>query len=79
MVTRCYLCGGATEHRAVTAENWWGDQLSLVESVPAWVCQQCGEAYFDAETSLELDRLRQTPPREIRIVQVPVYPFKAVA
>src|SRR5437867_76355 len=26
MVTRCYLCGGATERRLVTAENWWGEE-----------------------------------------------------
>ena len=35
MVTRCYLCGGKTELRRITAENWWGDQLALVENVPA--------------------------------------------
>ena len=50
MVTRCYLCGGRTAKKLVTAENWWGDELALVEHVPAWVCESCGEAYFDAET-----------------------------
>ena len=43
MVTRCHLCGGETERALVTAENWWGDELALVEGVPADVCQQCGE------------------------------------
>ena len=79
MVTRCYLCGGTTERRTITAENWWGEQLSLVENVPAWVCQQCGEAYFDADTSRQLDRLRQSPPPSARTVVVPVYPFVVAA
>ena len=78
MVTRCYLCGGKTEHREVTAENWWGDALALVENVPAWVCQQCGEVYFDAETDRKLDRLRQGHPHASRTVTIPVYRFEAV-
>ncbi|HUZ77220.1 MAG TPA: type II toxin-antitoxin system MqsA family antitoxin [Chloroflexota bacterium] len=79
MVTRCPLCGGKTELRRVTAENWWGDSLALVENVPAWVRQQCGEAYFEAETSRQLDHLRQAPPQATRTERVPVYPFEAVA
>jgi len=79
MVTRCYLCGGRTEHRQVTAENWWGDTLALVENVPAWVCQQCGEAYFEADTSRRLDHLRQAQSLVTRTVTVPVYRFEAVA
>src|SRR5438105_14338762 len=51
MVTRCYLCGGRTERREVTAENWWGDARALVVHVPAWVCQRCGEVYFDTDRS----------------------------
>jgi YgiT-type zinc finger domain-containing protein len=75
MVTRCYLCGGRTELGRVTAENWWGGDLALVEDVPAWVCEDCGEAYFDAETCRELDRLRQVPPPARRTVEVPVYAY----
>ncbi|HEY8692657.1 MAG TPA: type II toxin-antitoxin system MqsA family antitoxin [Chloroflexota bacterium] len=79
MVTRCYLCGGETERRRVTAENWWGEDLALVENVPAWVCRQCGEAHFEAETSRQLDRLRKAPPSISRTLRVPAYPFEAVA
>ena len=57
MVTKCHLCGGATEFRRVIAENWWGGQLALVENVPAWVCRNCGEQYFDAATCRSLDDL----------------------
>ncbi|MBI3910331.1 MAG: type II toxin-antitoxin system MqsA family antitoxin [Armatimonadetes bacterium] len=75
MVTRCYLCGGQIERRRVTAEIRWGEELTLVEDVPAWVCGNCGEAYFDAATCTALDRLRQDHPPARRKVEVPVYAF----
>lgn len=75
MVTRCVFCGGSTELQQVTANNWWGDSLALVEEVPAWVCVNCGEPFFEAETCKMLDRLRAAPPPAPRTVQVPVYVF----
>jgi YgiT-type zinc finger domain-containing protein len=76
VVTRCHLCGGATRQQEVTAENWWGDRLALIEDEPAWVCHQCGEQYFDSEVSRELDRLQESPPATARTVPVPVYSFR---
>lgn len=75
MVTRCHLCGGQTVHQRVTAESWWDGALALVEDVPAWVCAQCGEQYFDAETSRQLEKLRRAPPPARRVVEVSVYAF----
>ena len=74
-VTRCLLCGGDTAFQRVTAENWWGDNLALVEGVPAMVCQQCGEQYFDSETCKALDQLRKAAPPAKRKVEVPVFVF----
>ncbi len=73
MVTRCFFCGGKTELRRVTAHNWWGDKLALVENVPAWVCVNCGEPYFAAETCKLMDRMRSAPPPARRTMHVPVY------
>lgn len=75
MITQCYFCGGTPVPKAVTAENWWGEALVLVEGVPALVCDTCGETYFDAETSRQLDELRRSPPPQRRVVEVPVYEF----
>lgn len=75
MVTRCYLCGRSTQRELVTAKNWWGNDFALVEHVPAWICQNCGEVYFDAETSRTLDQLRQEPPVAQHLVSVPVYAY----
>lgn len=75
MLTRCYFCGGQVENRRVTAENWWGETLALVENVPALVCRNCGEVYFEAETCKKLDSLRAAPPPALKTVRVPVYSF----
>jgi YgiT-type zinc finger domain-containing protein len=75
MVSQCYFCGGRTVARLVTAENWWGGKLALVEDVPARVCEDCGEPYFEAAVCQRLDRLRQTPPPAHRTIEVPVYAF----
>lgn len=74
-LAKCYFCGGEIEHRRVTAENWWGDSLALVEDVPALVCRNCGEQYFEADTCRKLDKLRTTPPRARKTIEVPVYRF----
>ena len=47
----CYFCKGKTEKQRVTVDYRWGDKLVVIENVPAEVCTQCGERYFDAGVS----------------------------
>jgi len=47
----------------------------MIENVPALVCVNCGEAYFDAETSRRMDRLIASPPGPRKTIEVPVYAF----
>ncbi len=74
---QCHLCGGILKADRVTAENWWGDELALIEDVPALVCQSCGEPIFDAATCKKLDALRKNPAPKTR--EIPVYSFFAEA
>lgn len=75
MVTKCFQCGNPTVKKFVVAENWWGDTFTLVENVPAWVCEHCGEQYFDAEVVKELDKMKEKPLKAKRVIQVPVYVY----
>ncbi len=72
----CPLCGGVFERRRVTAENWWGEELSLVEDVPAWVCDRCGHVFYDPEVVERLDAMRRSPPPAHKTMAVPVYSFE---
>lgn len=69
------MCGGKTTKKLVTAENWWGNEFMLIENVPAWVCDNCGEQYFEPKVCEELDRLRQAPPASKKMIKIPVYNF----
>ncbi|MBI2914907.1 MAG: YgiT-type zinc finger protein [Firmicutes bacterium] len=81
MISGCHVCGGSVTKQRVSVQNWWGDSFTIVDGVPAFACADCGEQYFDAETSLQLDRMRKkmgslTPKK---IIEVPVYEFPAMA
>ncbi len=59
MTIRCYGCGGEAVRRQVNLKLWWGDTYIVVRDVTAWVCIECGEMYFDAQTCLYLDGIRE--------------------
>ena len=44
----CEWCDGTVTLRTTQARFYFHGQTIAVEHVPAWVCTQCGEQYFDA-------------------------------
>lgn len=74
----CYYCGGEMLEREVDLEFRWGGRLFIIEGVPTVVCQQCGERFFTAAVSEELDRLAQSI-RVDRLIEVPVKIFQKAA
>ena len=65
--------------REIDLDFRWGGKLFIIEGVPTGVCQQCGEKFFTATVSEDLDRLVKSA-RIDRTVEVPVKVFqKAVA
>jgi len=45
----CYYCKGMmVKGRTAYAINKNGYHL-VIDDVPAWICQQCGEPYFEGE------------------------------
>ncbi|HIE13175.1 MAG TPA: YgiT-type zinc finger protein [Desulfotomaculum sp.] len=79
-MTECKLCGGKVTFQRVDVQRGWGDRLVIIPGVPAYVCGQCGEQYFDADVALEMDRIKKATgvPGE-RIIQVPLRPYTAEA
>ena len=75
----CYYCGGEVLEREVDLDFRWEGRLLIIERVPVGVCQQCGDKFFTAAVSEELDRLVKSAKID-RTVEVPVKIFqKAVA
>jgi len=54
-VMRCIHCSGEMERRTAPFQiDRKGYHLTL-QAVPAWVCSQCGEAYFEGH---EVDQIQ---------------------
>ena len=55
IVSKCAICGGKVEERAVSEEIRVGNDFVVIENVRAGVCVECGERYYPPGV---VDRLR---------------------
>jgi YgiT-type zinc finger domain-containing protein len=74
----CSFCGGELEKQLVQHEYRWEGSLFVFEDVPALVCRQCGEKYFDAKVVKAMEKavLEELKPK--RILHVPVFSYSEV-
>ena len=61
----CFICKGKLEEKKVNYIADLEDTIIIIKGVPAKVCTQCGEQYFDDETTENIERivnqLKQVP------------------
>ena len=75
----CSFCGGEVEEKKIEYDYRRRSHLLVIHDVPAGVCRQCGEKYFQAQTLKKLDQMfhnvfdRQQEPD--RILQIPAVSF----
>jgi YgiT-type zinc finger domain-containing protein len=74
----CSFCGGELKDRLIQHEYRWEGELFVFEDVPARVCRQCGERYFDAKVVKAMERAVLDRMEPKRILQVPVFSFPEV-
>jgi YgiT-type zinc finger domain-containing protein len=56
---RCDFCGNdEVKIRRLTRAYGKGDNVLVIENVPAIGCPRCGESYMTAETLHEIERLK---------------------
>jgi YgiT-type zinc finger domain-containing protein len=68
----CYFCArGVLEERRVTVDFRWGEKLTIIHNVPATVCNECGERYYDASVVEQMEALAVSGPTQAE-VRVPV-------
>lgn len=70
---RCYFCRAEMERRRIRHVHEWGKRIYIFENVPADVCRQCGESYFDPETLKKIDAIVDGGQESKREERVPVY------
>ena len=72
---KCYFCKGRIVEQKVRVDFRWGDELVVIEDVPAEVCQQCGEKYFGPGVYKEMETLAKTKEKPIKHVAIDVFRF----
>jgi YgiT-type zinc finger domain-containing protein len=51
----CEFCDGKVEYRIIQARFHFKRQVIYINGVPAWVCNRCGEHYYDAPVYKRLE------------------------
>ncbi|MBI4744645.1 MAG: type II toxin-antitoxin system MqsA family antitoxin [Actinobacteria bacterium] len=75
---KCYFCGGTIKKKKVRVDYRWGNELTILENVPAWVCNQCGEKYFDTEVAKKMERLAKAKEKVKKSINVSIKEFGKV-
>ncbi|WP_173931762.1 type II toxin-antitoxin system MqsA family antitoxin [Chelativorans sp. Marseille-P2723] len=76
---QCGSCGGKLEDKLVDVTMWTGRGLVVIENVPAQVCQDCQEQFYEKDAAMKIQELvSQGFPssRLVREIKVPIYSLK---
>lgn len=77
MLDTCQLCRGAIEQRDIDVDFRWGGTLKMILGVPAGVCRQCGERYFDSGAHKAIEKLAASRRKPATQVAVDVLELRA--
>jgi len=68
----CEFCQGKVHQRVIRARFHFKGSTIYVGDVPAWVCERCGEQYFDAPVYKRLEGIAKHRRRIRRTVSFPL-------
>ena len=72
-MNKCNLCGGKLKKENINIARYWGNHLVALNDVPALVCTQCGERYFEAKVSAKIDeRIQDAIKKRVSIQKITV-------
>jgi YgiT-type zinc finger domain-containing protein len=75
-MTECYFCKGRVVQQKINVDFRWGRKLKVIENVPAKVCQQCGEKYFQSAVYKTMEKLAASRAKPAGHLTVDVVRFK---
>lgn len=77
---KCRKCRGPMVFTKVEHPYWQGITLvALVQDVPSWVCELCGDNYFDPTVENTLRYLVQDYIKMGGLFPVPTTPYRTMA
>lgn len=69
----CPVCHSKMEHQMTTFTQWVEGRLIVIENVPAWVCEQCGETFYDPDIVERIQNIVWSDEAPTRTIETPVY------
>jgi YgiT-type zinc finger domain-containing protein len=60
----CQACGGPLHLEKVNLEDYQGGKLYMMEKVPAYVCQDCGEVWVPDSIMQEFEKMIEIVKRK---------------
>ncbi|MDM8526948.1 type II toxin-antitoxin system MqsA family antitoxin [Anaerolineales bacterium HSG24] len=75
MEDKCEFCIGVMKQGRILARFRFRNEIIYIENVPAWVCNRCGEQYFDAPIYKRLELIAQHREMIQRSISFPLAEF----
>ena len=76
---KCLVCHHEMVKKKITVDLRVGDELLVVEQVPATVCEHCGERVFAPVVAKKLQALGKQRKKAPRTLSVPVFSMDEVS
>ncbi len=74
---KCLVCHHDMVERKITLDLRLGEDLMVIEEVPATVCENCGERVFTPEVTRQVQTVAQERKERSRTILVPVFSLGA--
>ena len=75
---KCEFCEGTMEQRTIRARFHYKKNTIYVDHVPAWVCNHCGEQYFDPSVYKRMEEIAQNREKIEKKITFPLAEYEAV-
>ena len=70
----CEACGGPLDLEKVNLEDYQDSKLYMMEGVPAYVCQECGEVWVPEPIMAEFEKMIETAKSKHAVPANPAAP-----
>ncbi len=74
---KCLVCHHDMVECKITLDLRIGEELVVIEEVPATVCENCGTQVFTPEVTRQVQAVAQERKERARTILVPVFSFGA--
>lgn len=74
---KCLVCHHDMMERRVTLDLRLGEELVVIEDVPATVCENCGEQVFTPEVTRKVQTVAKERRGVARTMVIPVFSLEA--